>query len=54
VKLQLVELGIALIALGMVGVGLWMKAPWLSLVVVGGLVLSLTVAGKLLRRTRRD
>lgn len=51
--LQLVELGIAVVALAAIGVGLWWYEPWTSLVIVGGLVLSMTVTGKLLRKVRQ-
>ncbi len=43
---------IAVSALVAIGVGLWWIEPAWSLVVVGGLVLCLTVAGLVLRRAK--
>jgi len=43
------ELIIAVLAIGTIGVGLWMYAPWMCFVGVGSLVLALTVAGRVLR-----
>ncbi len=52
-KLQIAELVIAVCAVVTIGVGLWLYEPWVSLVGVGGIVLALTVVGKLLRRVPR-
>lgn len=49
-NVAIIEFAIAVVALIIIGVGLWMFRPWVSLSVVGGLVLLLTVAGRMLRR----
>lgn len=36
--------GVVVLGLGLLGVGLWMRAPWLSLTVVGVLVVAFGVA----------